>query len=131
MHLVKQYNKNACFGACLESFLRDLGQNFSHEQFIKNNLDLFNGGTDKEGSCSPLSFQEIAKRLRLKHSKYFPTKLPVFLIVFWNNSKSDVHCVRFSHIENKYLQIMNPKTPIKLERIPKIWIQSIHKFTQP
>ena len=50
MHLVKQYNDYACFGACLESFLRDLGQKFSHKQFIKNNLDLFYGRTHIEGT---------------------------------------------------------------------------------
>ena len=136
MLLVKQYNDNACFGACLESFLRDVGGNFSHEGFIKNNLNLFNGSTNKEGSCNTGDYPKIANLLGLDYKRYTIAKfLPpsdnetIIFTVFWNNDKDQVHSVRFSHYENRYLYVMNPTFP-KIMPVTKKWIRHIHKFTK-
>jgi hypothetical protein len=54
MTKTKQYNDFACVAACFESIKRDLSDaDFSHEAFIRENLGLFNGGTEIEGSCPP------------------------------------------------------------------------------
>lgn len=138
MTITPQYNDHACFGACLESFFRDLGEKFSHEKFIKNNLDLFNGGTEKEGACSTDDFPKVAKRIGLKYKKilslrssFNPKKETIFFSVFWNDSKSEKHCVRFSHREKNVIKVMNPANPNSLDSISKYWIKAIHKFTKP
>ncbi|MCH7755713.1 hypothetical protein IH970_11405 [candidate division KSB1 bacterium] len=138
MHLVQQYNDHACFGACLESFFLDLGQDFSHKEFIKNNLDLFNGGTKIEGACFTDNFPKVAEKIGLKYEKILSLRLSfnskketIFFSVFWNDSKSEKHCVRFSPREKNVIKVMNPANPNSLDSISKYWIKSIHKFTKP
>ena len=138
MIIVSQYNRFACVGACIESLLRDNNIDFSHEEFIKNNLDIFNGGTESEGSINTSRFQELADRLNLQFEqlqKFDFSKsednVGVFFFVYWNGLEGDKHFVRFSNRNNNVIAVMNPNKPDGLDAIELNWIKGVYRFLIP
>jgi len=138
MHIIHQYNKFSCVGACLESYLRDLGMEFSHEDFIKNNLDIFHGGDHCEGACDTNNFPEVANRLGLDFEEVKSIDLlnvidkeGLFFFVHWNGLEGDKHFVRFSHCNGQEIVVMNPGKMDGLDVIESSWIEGIYKFRKP
>jgi hypothetical protein len=137
MTFIRQYNDFACFAACLESFLRDNQRVFDHENFIKNNLDLFNEGKDIQGSCDVANFQEVANRVGIKYEiitklsgiKFSPPKETILFGVFWDGKESDKHVVRYYKKNLDKLKVMNPLRVDDFDEIKSEWIKAIFKFS--
>ena len=137
MTIVPQYNDFSCVAACLESFLKDNGENFDHEQFVKDNISLFSEREWCEGSCDSGDFDKIAALLGLTHEQIFtpwftatPPNEAIFLHVQLNEDKSKNHFVRFNRQIGDKVEVMNPERKDALDEMPVKWIRGIHKFTK-
>ncbi len=135
MTIVSQYNKYACFAACLESFLRDIGRDFDHDKFVKANLDLFCGGQDIEGCCNSVNFIEAADRVGIvleflqSPATFELFKYGILLHLHWNADSAQNHCVRLQTIENGELSIINPLKSDSLDKAPESWIRGAMKLS--
>lgn len=137
MTIVPQYNKFSCVAACLESFLRDLGREFNHKDFVESNLDLFFGGTPEEGSCDINDLPEICKRIGIDISPangqihLEGVRETIILAVYWMGDPGEKHFVRFAGKNEDALLVMNPSKEDSLDAIPKRWVCGVFKVSAP
>lgn len=134
--VVGQYNDFSCFVACLESIKRDWGDpNFRHEKFVKDNLDIFNGGDKHEGLCqnpeeacarAGLKFEMIYGDFSFEHSD-----AAVLLFIWSRNEEKNKHFVRLVDMYPEKVKVMNPSIPNCYDCIPHEWIKSTVKITKP
>ena len=128
MTKTKQYNDFACVAACFESIKRDLGDaDFSHEAFIRENLGLFNGGTEIEGSCPLENIPEVACRMGLDCRPHEANVInladgAVILYVWMGNSLDNKHCVRLAGFSGESVIIMDPNVA-EMRAIPGTWVK--------
>ena len=138
MTIVTQYNNYACVAACLESIKKDFGDSdFSHKEFVQDNLDLFSGGLDTEGACDFFKIREIATRAGLEAGECKNGTLTnsdseaAILFVYWGDDEGNKHCVRLHSSDDKTTKVMNPMNPNHLDEIPISWIKGGFKIKKP
>jgi hypothetical protein len=87
---------------------------FSHEAFVRENLDLFAGGTEIEGACLLENVDEAFSRAGLiveKVSGHIDFDLRIcdyLLFTHWKGLERDKHFVRLLGFEGDKLVVMNP-----------------------
>lgn len=130
MITIKQYNDFACVAACFESIKKDLGDaDFSHETFIRENLGLFNGGKEIEGSCPLENIPEVACRMGLECRLPEANVInladgPVILYVWMDDSPDNKHCVRIAGFTGESVIIMDPNAAA-ITKIPARWVKGV------
>lgn len=130
MTAVQQYNDYACVAAYLESIKKDFGStDFDHQVFVLQNLDLFNGGQEIEGSCDLRLLGQVLQRCGLKGKVIVngalacaPHDEAIVLFVYWDGLSGQKHFVRAGQQEQDNVQVMNPQGAT-MENIPVAWIQ--------
>ncbi len=134
--VVGQYNDFACFAACLESIKRDWGDSeFTHEKFVKENLDIFNGGDKHEGLCSnPF---EACRRVGLHGDiisgdfEFDHSDTAIIMSIWSGGLEKNKHFVRlFDSYPDKH-KVMNPTYSDCYDCIPHEWVKVVIKITKP
>lgn len=137
MTLVSQYNSYSCVAACIESILKDSGLvDFSHEDFVKSNSDIFKGGSKEEGACELSDVSVALDRLGFDcviHDMSQPivlTNSDFLLFVYWNDLERDKHCVRLRQFTPNGLEVMNPTNPNNYDIIPHQWVKAAFRINR-
>jgi hypothetical protein len=130
---VKQYNDFACFPACLESCIRDLGGTFSHKEFVQSNLELFHGGEAIEGAADQINLDEICARagygISLQQGEVDLDLQKIILFIHCNGNAGDQHMVRLVGFaaNGKECVVMDPMQPQSTIYIPTDWIRAVYE----
>jgi hypothetical protein len=109
---------------------------FSHESFVRDNLDLFAGGTEIEGACSDGSISEAFKRVGLiaeevlGHEDFNLAVSDYVLFTYWKGLERDKHFVRLIGFEGDDLVVMNP-ADFSDDIAEFSWVRRVWKIKKP
>jgi hypothetical protein len=133
MIFVRQFSPCACFVACLESFLRDNGREFSHESFVTQNSELFDSSAEFPGAAKPEDFERIGVLCGVEVLRCFvPEDIQeldepregVFYLAYKDGNPNNFHCVRPLEELAEFTTVMDP-----LEESPRNYPRSWFKYT--